>query len=178
MHPREHPSDKQLRRRLRRAPTHEKDYRYQTDPYWILRAKGYSDAQAKRAFRKEPPVRIRTMCTAPAGVDPEDILFMIGVEYEEISVSLRPTLAPETILSLEPRLVEYVVWDIKVPGFGVRVRTTGYKTYILMYRDPTNAILRKKTFGNTDSLNLEDARALARDYRLAVFHPQTKCSLE
>ncbi|QOZ29611.1 hypothetical protein XH93_09240 [Bradyrhizobium sp. CCBAU 51753] len=35
---------------------------------------------------------------------------------------------------LEPQAAEYTVWDGKLPGFGVRARPTGAKSFIIVYR--------------------------------------------
>lgn len=39
-----------------------------------------------------------------------------------------------TIDALKPSGARYVAWDTDLPGFGVRVGTTGSKTYVLKYR--------------------------------------------
>jgi hypothetical protein len=35
---------------------------------------------------------------------------------------------------LKTRESEYAVWDAQMPGFGIRVRPTGAKSYIVVYR--------------------------------------------
>ena len=35
---------------------------------------------------------------------------------------------------LKPRASEFTVWDAKLPGFGVRVRPSGTKSYVVVYR--------------------------------------------
>ena len=36
--------------------------------------------------------------------------------------------------ALKPRVNEFTVWDGRMPGFGIRVRPTGAKSYIVVYR--------------------------------------------
>ena len=40
-----------------------------------------------------------------------------------------------TVASAEPSEREYVVWDTAIQGFGLRVRPTGAKSFIYVYRD-------------------------------------------
>ena len=44
----------------------------------------------------------------------------------------RVRLTDAAIARLRPREREYTVWDSRVPGFGVRVRPTGGRTYVLV----------------------------------------------
>src|SRR5215211_5017550 len=43
-------------------------------------------------------------------------------------------LTKRTVDALKATGAEYVKWDVDIPGFGVRVRSSGAKTYIVQYR--------------------------------------------
>lgn len=72
-----------------------------------------------------------------------------------------PRLTRKLIDALEPREGEYSVRDTEVIGFGVRIRPSGARSYILTYR--RGGQLRKLTLGRVDeSYPLETARDHAR----------------
>lgn len=151
-------------RRLRRRPESERDPRYKNDAYWALRLQGHPHAYAKRALRDQPPVFHEREVSAHAGVcDPEDLLFPAGSTWTELEVAIRPLLSDDAISTLEPRGAEYTVWDHKVRRFGVRVRPTGHKTYIVNYRIRFRPKLHKHTIGRVAAFSLEQARCLARE---------------
>ena len=54
-------------------------------------------------------------------------------------------ITKRTVDALEPRDREHVLWDDEIKGFGVRVRPSGRKTYIVKYRDRGRAV--KVTIG-------------------------------
>lgn len=56
-----------------------------------------------------------------------------------------PKLTEKLVAALAPQAEEYVVWDTDVIGFGVRIRPTGSKSFILMYR--RGGKKRKHTMG-------------------------------
>jgi integrase len=58
---------------------------------------------------------------------------------------------------------EFHVWDIQLPGFGVRVRKTGHKTYVLFYRPRDRKRIRKLTLGSANAINATEARRQARE---------------
>src|SRR5437667_9479701 len=58
---------------------------------------------------------------------------------------------------------EYVQGDTQVPGFGVRVREHGTKTYTLMKRRPGIAAPPRVTLGKVDEISLAEAREKARE---------------
>ncbi len=43
-------------------------------------------------------------------------------------------LTKQIVDDLAPRDTDYVVWCAKLPGFGCRVRPSGHKSFIVMYR--------------------------------------------
>ena len=43
-------------------------------------------------------------------------------------------ISKRVVDGFEPRQGEYTVWDRDVPGFGVRVRPTGAKSFVVVYR--------------------------------------------
>lgn len=59
---------------------------------------------------------------------------------------------------------EIVVWDSVLPGFGVRVRKTGSKSFIVQYRagNGRNAPSRRMTIGNVELFAVDDARKVAK----------------
>ena len=54
------------------------------------------------------------------------------------------------------------LWDADVTRFGVRIKPSGVKSYLIQYRDQRRRE-DKHTIGRCDSMKLEDARKEARD---------------
>ena len=52
--------------------------------------------------------------------------------------------------------VEYMVWDTRIAGFGVRVRPTGHKSYV--YHRHAEGQSRKFTFGPVALGSVDEAR--------------------
>lgn len=67
---------------------------------------------------------------------------------------------------------EYFLWDDDLPGFGVRVRATGVKSYVFQYRAGAgrSAPSRRFTLGGIGKLTPEQARKLAREISGDVAH--------
>jgi hypothetical protein len=65
---------------------------------------------------------------------------------------------------LEAGAAERFVWDADLPGFGVRVRPSGAKSYVVQYRAGSGrgAATRRVTLGAVGKLTTGEARALAR----------------
>jgi len=62
---------------------------------------------------------------------------------------------------------ELWVWDSELPGFGVRVKATGVKAYVIQYRN-LHRQSRKLTLGRHGVLAPEEARRLARQTLAAI----------
>lgn len=68
-------------------------------------------------------------------------------------------LTKQVIDDLVPRNADYVVWCGRLRGFGCRVRASGHKSFIVMYRaGGRNATARKVTIGAYGKLTVEQAR--------------------
>ncbi len=67
---------------------------------------------------------------------------------------------------------EYTIWDAQMPGFGVRVRPTGFKSYVVLYRAGTGrgAPQRRFTIGAVGKVPPERARERAKAILGAVAH--------
>jgi integrase len=59
------------------------------------------------------------------------------------------------------------LWDSLQPGFGVRIKATGVRTYVVTYRNH-HRMSRRMTLGRHGILTLEQARKLAREAMYAV----------
>ena len=86
-----------------------------------------------------------------------------------------PKLTEKQVETLAPKGEDYCVWDTEVMGFGVRVRKTGAKSFVLMYR--RGGKQRKHTMGKPAvGYGVKEARERANAsydaFKLfSVFHP-------
>ena len=73
-------------------------------------------------------------------------------------------ITKRTVDALEKTGSEYFAWDADLIGFGVRVRESGAKTYVVKYRAGVgrNAPTRRLTIGSVGKLTSEEARRLAK----------------
>lgn len=168
MKARKNPTIKQLLRRLRRPPDSPHDLRFKIDPYWVLRLQKHPHAYAKKAFRDQLPI-IRQFTVVDNHDeytrDMDECFFPVGSTYTTIEVEVRPDLSEEVIRNLKPRDSEYTVYDYEIRTLGVRVRTSGHKSYIVYYRIRHQTKLHKYTIGRVGEFSLEQAREVARYHR-------------
>ena len=154
MKERKNPTNEQLLRRFRRPPSSEKDPRYKNDAYWALRLQGHPHSYAKRAYRDELPKIVEHTANEfdaddeyLKAVDPDDLFVTPGSKYATVEIAVRPSLSEEAIANAKPRASEYTIWDEEFSGFGLRVRPSGYKSFVLLYRMRGNNKLMKRTLG-------------------------------
>lgn len=69
-------------------------------------------------------------------------------------------LTERKVKSLSASDRDLIVWSDDLPGFGVRVKLSGHKTYVVQYRN--GAISRRLTIGTTKVYRLEEAEKRAR----------------
>jgi integrase len=74
--------------------------------------------------------------------------------------------------SLRARDNEYAVWDAQMPGFGIRVRPTGAKSYVVVYRAGSGrgAPVRRYTIAGVGKIAPELARKRAQALLGQVAH--------
>ena len=71
-------------------------------------------------------------------------------------------LTKQLVEELVPRNIDYVVWCGKLRGFGCRVRASGHKSFIVMYRvGGRNSTPRKVTIGAYGKITADQAREVA-----------------
>jgi integrase len=71
-----------------------------------------------------------------------------------------------SIDALSPAESDTVFWDDELPGFGVRVKSTGAKAYIIQYRIGRRS--RRMTVGGCAVFKLEQARKRARKHLVSA----------
>lgn len=74
--------------------------------------------------------------------------------------------------SLKSGAGEYFVWDNSLAGFGVRVQSTGARSYVVKYRagNGRGAPTRRLTLGKVGTLTPDEARTLAKKTLGSVAH--------
>src|SRR6266516_6092584 len=73
---------------------------------------------------------------------------------------MKLTKASIAALELPAGKRDHIEWDTTLPGFGVRVRTSGKRTFIVQYR--VGHAQRRETLGDVRELDLEQARRAAK----------------
>jgi hypothetical protein len=73
-------------------------------------------------------------------------------------------ISKRTIDGLQANGRDFTVWDDTVSGFGVRVRPTGAKSYVVVYRAGAGrgAPVRRYTIAAVGKITPEDARTRAK----------------
>jgi integrase len=72
-------------------------------------------------------------------------------------------LTKSLVERFSPADADYVVWDAELPGFGVRVKPSGVKSYVIQYRNRKTGTSRRKTIGQHGPLlTFHRARERAR----------------
>lgn len=72
-------------------------------------------------------------------------------------------ITKRTVDSLKPRATEFVHWDGELIGFGVRVRPSGSKAFVAVYRTGgRNTPVRRVTIGTVGKIETDKARDEAR----------------
>lgn len=75
----------------------------------------------------------------------------------------RIRLTDRSISRLRAEGREYVVWDSRTRGLGVRVRPSGYRAFVYLdIRDDSSG--QRHTLGPAETLTVEQARTLCRDF--------------
>ena len=81
-------------------------------------------------------------------------------------------ITKRTLDALQSSCNEFTVWDNAVTGFGVRVRPTGAKSYVVVYRAGVGrgAPVRRYTIAAVGKITSECARTRAKIILGAVAH--------
>ncbi len=85
---------------------------------------------------------------------------------------MRGHITKRSVDALKSAASEYFLWDEKLAGFGVRVQTTGVRSYVVKYRAGGGraAPTRRMTLGALGKLTPDEARKLAKATLGAVAH--------
>ncbi len=72
-------------------------------------------------------------------------------------------LTKRTVESIMPADQDILVWDEALPGFGVRVKPSGVRSYVVQYRNRKTSASRRMTLGQHGPLmTFDQAKKQAR----------------
>jgi len=77
------------------------------------------------------------------------------------------SLTKRVVDAAKPAAKEYVLWDLELPGFGLRVKPTGTKTYIVQYRTHGGRS-RRLSIGKHGIFTPDEARNRAKRHLVAA----------
>jgi integrase len=77
-----------------------------------------------------------------------------------------PKVTKRVIDAAKPAAADYFIWDDEMPGYGLRVMRSGWKSYVVQYRNGRRT--RRITFARTTTLTPDEARSKARELLAAV----------
>ena len=71
-------------------------------------------------------------------------------------------LTKRIVDAMAPRDVRYIVWDADLKGFGIRIETSGTKTYLVRYRPRDGGVKGSEAVRHNWSAryDLSDRRAI------------------
>ncbi|NDF11808.1 MAG: DUF4102 domain-containing protein [Proteobacteria bacterium] len=78
-----------------------------------------------------------------------------------------PNVTKRLVDSLEPQEKDYVIWDDKIKGFGIKVTPKGRKVYIFKYRNKAN-VQHKPAIGKHGNITCEQAREIAQKWSFSI----------
>jgi integrase len=68
-----------------------------------------------------------------------------------------PKLSKTLISAINPTGQDVVIWDSSLPGFGLRAKSSGVKTFVIQYRNRSGRS-RRLSIGNLGKVTLDQAR--------------------
>src|SRR5262245_23143555 len=78
------------------------------------------------------------------------------------TISATMKLTKRTVLSMSPDpWHDRYVWDSELPGFGLRIKPTGVRSFMVQYRN-AGGVSRRITLGRFGVLTVDEARVLGR----------------
>ena len=75
---------------------------------------------------------------------------------------MRKRITAAVVENAKPNGDRYEIWDSAVPGFGLRVGTSGAKSWIVLFRVKGERKQRRETIGRAGVMDLAEAREKAR----------------
>ena len=84
-------------------------------------------------------------------------------------------LSDRAIVRLDAESKEYTVWDTRTAGLGVRVRSSGHRSFVVL--DNRNGSVKRRTLGSATCMKVDEARSRCLAIQSGAMDPVTETSL-